>query len=435
MSEKYGLRVRILPSIRDIPAEAWDACAYAAGGIKISTKNAVPCEKGRLPDSKPEALESKSERLESLLEGTAVAAEDAQNPFISHAFLAALEDSGTVSARSGWLPQHIAVEDESGALLAAMPCYLKSHSQGEYVFDHGWADAYERAGGDYYPKLQISVPFTPVTGPRLLLKDSPRMRDARQALVAGAIELCKLRKASSIHLTFLLEREWKFLTELGFLARNDRQFHWINEGYSKFDDFAAALASRKRKQLLRERRDAQEGIDIARLTGCTLTESAWDAFFEFYIDTGSRKWGHPYLNRKFFSLIGKSMADKIVLIMAKRNGKFIAGALNFLGQNTIYGRYWGAVEHRRFLHFELCYYQAIDYAIERGLARVEAGAQGQHKLARGYVPVTTYSAHYIRDGSLRRAVEDYLRRERAYVRMESEALAALAPFRKDGQKE
>jgi uncharacterized protein len=352
----------------------------------------------------------------------------------SHAFLAALEDSGAVSARTGWLPQHVVVEDENGALLAAMPGYLKSHSQGEYVFDHGWAEAYERAGGDYYPKLQVSVPFTPVNGPRLLVKDGPQARAARQALIAGAIELCKLREASSIHLTFLLEREWKFLTELGFLARTDKQFHWINEGYKTFDDFAAALASRKRKQLLRERREAQEGVEIVRLSGSALTEEVWDAFFEFYMDTGSRKWGHPYLNRKFFSLAGQSMNDKIVLILAKRGSRYIAGALNFVGQNTFYGRYWGAIEHRPFLHFELCYYQAIDYAIKHGLARVEAGAQGAHKIARGYLPVTTYSAHYIRDGALRRAVENYLKSERVHVEMESEALAALAPFRKDAQK-
>lgn len=426
MNSKSGLRVRISPSIREIPAADWDACAYPAGGIKISTKNAVPCEDHALHESKHEALES-------LLEVAPEASEDTQNPFISHAFLAALEDSGTVGARTGWLPQHVTVEDDNGALVAAMPCYLKSHSQGEYVFDHGWADAYERAGGDYYPKLQVSVPFTPVNGPRLLVRDGPQARAARQALVAGAIELCKLREASSIHFTFLPEREWKFLTGLGLLARTDKQFHWVNEGYRTFADFAAALASRKRKQLLRERREAQDGIEIARLSGDALTERAWDAFFEFYIDTGARKWGQPYLNRKFFSLIGKSMGDRIVLIMAKREDRFIAGALNFLGANTIYGRYWGAIEHRPFLHFELCYYQAIDYAIEHGLARVEAGAQGAHKLARGYLPVTTCSAHYIRDASLRRAVEDYLKRERAHVRMEAEALAAMAPFRKDDE--
>jgi uncharacterized protein len=433
MTNYSGLRVRILPSIREVPAEAWDACAYARG-IKISAENSVPCVDRALPDSKSERLESKSEAVESILEEAPQSAEDPQNPFISHAFLAALEDSGAVSARTGWLPQHVVVEDENGALLAAMPGYLKSHSQGEYVFDHGWAEAYERAGGDYYPKLQVSVPFTPVNGPRLLVKDGPQARAARQALIAGAIELCKLREASSIHLTFLLEREWKFLTELGFLARTDKQFHWINEGYKTFDDFAAALASRKRKQLLRERREAQEGVEIVRLSGSALTEEVWDAFFEFYMDTGSRKWGHPYLNRKFFSLAGQSMNDKIVLILAKRGSRYIAGALNFVGQNTFYGRYWGAIEHRPFLHFELCYYQAIDYAIKHGLARVEAGAQGAHKIARGYLPVTTYSAHYIRDGALRRAVENYLKSERVHVEMESEALAALAPFRKDAQK-
>ncbi len=324
------------------------------------------------------------------------------------------------------------VESEVGEAFAVMPCYLKNHSQGEYVFDHGWAEAYDRAGGDYYPKLQCSIPFTPVTGSRLLVRQGLQAEAAREALVAAGIELTKRRQASSLHVTFQTENEWKYLSGLGLLARTDRQFHWINEGYRSFDDFLAALSSRKRKTLQRERREAQDGVEILRLTGPELTDEIWDAFFRFYMDTGSRKWGRPYLNREFFSIVSATMADRIVLVMARRAGRWIAGALNFLGQRTIYGRYWGATEHRPFLHFEVCYYQAIDYAIEHGLACVEAGAQGPHKVARGYVPVTTYSSHYIADPGLRRAIADYLKHERAYVRAEAEELAAMAPFRKDG---
>jgi predicted N-acyltransferase len=411
---KSSLRVRIEPSIRSIPAEVWDACAFASG-----TKPCQPNAERTKSDSTPQHPDSISQA-------------DTRNPFVSHAFLASLEDSGCVSARTGWMPQHLVVETEQGDVLAAMPCYLKNHSQGEYVFDHGWAEAYERAGGDYYPKLQCSVPFTPVTGPRLLVQPGPQASAAREALVAAGIELTKRRQASSLHVTFLPKDDWAYLSERGLLARTDRQFHWINEGYKSFDDFLTALSSRKRKTLQRERREAQDGVEIVRLTGGELTEEIWDAFFRFYIDTGSRKWGHPYLNREFFSIVSATMADRIVLVMARRAGRWIAGALNFLGADTIYGRYWGAVEHRPFLHFEICYYQAIEYAIERGLVRVEAGAQGQHKIARGYVPVTTYSAHYIADAGLRRAIADYLKHERAYVQMEAEELAALAPFRKDG---
>jgi predicted N-acyltransferase len=399
MNEKTAFRVRIESSIREITAEVWDARAFKA--------------------------ESESQP------GDSVSQPDKRNPFISHAFLASLEESGTVAPRTGWMPQHALLENEAGEVLAAMPCYLKSHSQGEYVFDHGWAEAYERAGGDYYPKLQVCVPFTPVTGPRLLVKPGQDADAAREALVAGGIELTKRRGASSLHITFPTEQEWKFLSGLGLLARTDRQFHWLNDGYKSFDDFLAALASRKRKAIARERREAQEGVEILRLTGSDLNEAVWDAFFDFYMDTGSRKWGRPYLNREFFSIVSAAMADKIVLVMAKRAGRWIAGALNFLGDSTIYGRYWGAVEHRPFLHFELCYYQAIEFAIERGLARVEAGAQGPHKIARGYVPVTTYSAHYIANPGLRRAIADYLVHERGYVQAEAEELAAMAPFRKN----
>jgi len=411
MSTPVSLQVRVLSSIREVSADVWNACAFP-----------------QLP-KRDYTLTGKAESISEPVELNSEL--DPRNPFISHDFLSALEESGAVSLRTGWAPQHALVETGTGEVLAAMPCYLKNHSQGEYVFDHGWAEAYERAGGDYYPKLQVSVPFTPVTGPRLLVRNGPHAAAAREALVAGGIELTKRRNASSLHVTFPTETEWKHLTNLGLLARTDRQFHWLNQGYRSFDDFLAALSSRKRKAISRERREAQQGVKIIRLTGSDLTEEAWDAFFEFYMDTGSRKWGRPYLNRPFFSIVSAAMRDRIVLVMARINGRWIAGALNFLGAHTIYGRYWGAIEHRPFLHFELCYYQAIDFAIEHGLNRVEAGAQGPHKLARGYVPVTTYSAHYIADPNLRRAIADYLKRERLYVEAESEELAAMAPFRKD----
>ncbi len=355
---------------------------------------------------------------------------DPHNPFVSHAFLKALEDSGAVRAETGWLPQHLVVEGKGGTVAAVMPCYLKNHSQGEYVFDHGWADAYERAGGDYYPKLQVSVPFTPVTGPRLMARSGAE--GARSALVAAAVELCRRHRASSVHWTFLPEDEWALLSEAGMLLRTDQQFHWLNQGYGGFDDFLDALSSRKRKAIRRERRDATGGdMDIVRFTGADITEAHWDAFYAFYMDTGGRKWGRPYLNRRFFSLVGEAMADRILLVMARRSGNWVAGALNFIGDTTLYGRNWGCLEDHPFLHFEVCYYQAIEHAIETGLERVEAGAQGAHKLARGYVPVTTRSAHHIADGSLRRAVADYLVRERLYVEEETRALAAHAPFRKD----
>jgi hypothetical protein len=427
MSEK--LSVRVESSIAAIPAATWDACAYGTP-LETASNNSLKRLRGLADsardDSAHEELESKSEQA-----ALSEAVPDRHNPFVSHSFFSALEESGCVSARTGWAPQHLLVEDEAGAVLAAMPCYLKNHSRGEYVFDHGWAEAFEQAGGRYYPKLQVSVPFTPVTGPRLLVRPGPKMESAREALVAGALQLCKRREASSLHVTFATQSEWKYLTKLGLLARNDCQFHWINGGYSSFEDFLVALSSRKRKLVKRERREALDGVEIVRLTGKELTESAWDAFFAFYMDTGSRKWGQPYLNRAFFSIVSSKMADQIVLVLAKRDDRYVAGALNFLGENTIYGRYWGTTESRPFLHFEVCYYQAIEYAIEHKLARVEAGAQGPHKLARGYMPVTTYSAHWIADPGLRRAVADYLARERAHVAAESEELAALGPFRKD----
>jgi predicted N-acyltransferase len=312
-----------------------------------------------------------------------------------------------------------------------MPCYLKSHSYGEYVFDHGWADAYERAGGDYYPKLQCSVPFTPVTGRRLLVREGPNRAERESILLQAATTLTERLRASSLHITFPTREEWELAGELGFLQRNDQQFHWRNEGYRSFEDFLSALASRKRKSIRGERKRAIEGgIEIEWVTGADLTEAHWDAFFAFYMDTGSRKWGSPYLTREFFSLIGETMRDEILLVLAKRNGRAIAGALNFIGADALYGRYWGALEEHACLHFEVCYYQAIDFAIAQKLARVEAGAQGAHKLARGYLPVPTYSVHWIEDPALRRAVADYLKRERAAVARELALLGEESPYRR-----
>lgn len=350
------------------------------------------------------------------------------NPFVSHAFLSALEESGSASARSGWQPAHILVE-QAGQAIAAAPMYEKNHSYGEYVFDQGWAEAFERAGGEYYPKLQVSVPFTPVTGPRLLTGGNAA---AREPLAHAMMAFAQKLEVSSLHITFAEEAEVETLGKLDFLQRHDRQFHWHNEGYSSFADFLTALSSIKRKSLRRERAEAvSAGVDIECLTGSDLKEHHWDAFFAFYMDTGARKWGSPYLTREFFSLVGQNMAERILLVMAKRNGRYIAGALNFIGSDTLYGRNWGALEHHPFLHFELCYYQAIDYAITAGLKVVEAGAQGAHKLARGYLPVRTQSAHWIAHAGLRQAVANYLTQERRAVGDEIEALAEHAPFKKD----
>ncbi|MCP5433694.1 MAG: N-acetyltransferase [Alphaproteobacteria bacterium] len=353
-----------------------------------------------------------------------------QNPFLRHAFLAALEESGSVGPGTGWTPSHLLLEGSDGALLGAAPMYFKSHSQGEYVFDHGWAEAFERAGGRYYPKLQIAVPFTPVTGRRLLLAPNADAAAGEQGLVAGATAFATRLGVSSIHLTFLTEGEWRRLGAAGFLQRTDQQFHWINEGYRSFDDFLAALSSRKRKLVRRERAAvADAGIAFRWLTGSDLTESVWDTFFAFYMDTGSRKWGRPYLTREFFSRLSDAMGKAVLLVLAERNGAPIAGALNLIGTSTLFGRYWGTLEDHAFLHFETCYYQAIDYAIAHGLSRVEAGAQGPHKLARGYRPVTTYSAHWIAHQGLKDAVARYLVAERAAVAEEHEMLEEHLPFR------
>ncbi len=399
------LQVVAVNAIAEVDRGAWDACA--------NPPLHPICEKS--------------------VQSAPVLDQEAQiNPFLSHHFLAALETSKSVGGHSGWQVQHVLVKTAASELLAAAPCYLKSHSRGEYVFDAGWAEAYAHAGGNYYPKLQVAVPFTPATGRRLLVKPGPRADELRRVLAGGLVKLCEIDDASGVHVTFATEPEFRFLGELGFLQRTDQQFHWENPGYQSFDDFLAALAARKRKTIRRERHDAlANGISAHWLTGSDLTEDVWDHFFHFYMDTGSRKWGRPYLTRQFFSLVGETMRDRILLVMAKRNGRWIAGAINFIGSHTLFGRHWGAVEHHPFLHFELCYYQAIEYAITHKLPRVEAGAQGEHKIARGYMPVTTYSAHFIADPALRRAIADYLKRERAYVAAVGTELAAAGPYRQN----
>jgi predicted N-acyltransferase len=347
------------------------------------------------------------------------------DPFASHAFLSALEDSGSVGPGSGWQPAPLVIED-GGALLAALPAYLKGHSQGEYVFDHSWADAWQRAGGRYYPKLQIAVPFTPATGPRVLTRNpalaAPLLDFAERFAGANAL--------SSAHATFVEPNQVPLFEQAGWLLRHDIQFHWQNRGYRTFDDFLSALASRKRRAIRKERVAAQEGLSIERLTGAALRAEHWDAFWLFYQDTGSRKWGRPYLTREAFDLMGERMGEQILLVMAYDGARPIAGALNFIGAHALYGRYWGCCEDRRFLHFELCYYQAIEAAIELGLERVEAGAQGQHKIARGYEPVQTTSAHWIADPGFRKAVADFLDRERQGVAIDAGWLGGQTPFRK-----
>lgn len=357
-------------------------------------------------------------------------AEPTGDPFVTYEFLHACEASGSAVRRTGWAPQHLTLSDADERLLGAMPLYLKGHSQGEYVFDHAWADAYERAGGRYYPKLLAAVPFTPVTGPRLLVAPGVDAESTRAALIQGAVQFAEQVGVSSLHVTFPLEAEWQAMGEQGLLLRQDQQFHWENPGCSTFDDFLAALSSNRRKTIRRERREAQAGLDIRVLTGSDLTEDAWDAFFAFYMDTGGRKWGRPYLTRMFFSLIGETMADRIALVMAYRDGRPIAGALNLIGSDALYGRQWGCLEDVAFLHFELCYYQAIEFAIGRGLKRVEAGAQGEHKVARGYLPTRVRSAHWIADPALRDPVARYLENERPAVEAEMAALTAeFSPYK------
>jgi predicted N-acyltransferase len=348
------------------------------------------------------------------------------NPFLSHAFLAALEESRSVGGSSGWQALPVIVDDADGVPQAIAPAYAKGHSQGEYVFDHAWADAWQRAGGDYYPKLQIAVPFTPVPGPRLLLRD-----DAQGPALIAAIEaVVQQNGLSSAHATFVSDAQLPMFEAAGWLLRAGTQFHWANRDYGSFDDFLTDLASRKRKAIRKERAAALDGLTVRHLTGDAIRPEHWDAFWTFYQDTGNRKWGTPYLTRGFFTRLSETMGDKVLLILAERDGVPIAGALNLIGRDALYGRYWGAVEEVPFLHFELCYYQAIDAAIARGLQRVEAGAQGEHKLARGYTPVTTWSAHYLPDPGFRAAVADFLTRERTAVAEEQEYLGELAPFRR-----
>ncbi|PZR93396.1 MAG: GNAT family N-acetyltransferase [Stutzerimonas stutzeri] len=390
--------------MKSVPAADWDACANPGAG---------------------RPLESACEQADSTSQA------DLDNPFVSHAFLRALEESGCVGGRTGWSPAYLLVEDADDRLLAAAPSFVKGHSQGEYVFDHSWAEAYMRAGGRYYPKIQVAAPFTPATGPRLLVADGSKAAEAREALIAGLDALREQVHGSSIHVTFAQEPDMAALLEAGFLERHDIQFHWRNEGFGSYDDFLSLLASRKRKALKRERREAlSAGIEVAVLSGSDLTESVWDDFHAFYEDTGSRKWGRPYLNRRFFSEIGQRLGERIVLVLARRAGRNIAGAINFRGGNTLYGRNWGCIEDHPFLHFELCYHQAIDYAIAHRLVRVEAGAQGEHKLARGYRPVITRSAHLLADPGLARAVAAYLPGERREIASAVAALAEESPFRK-----
>ena len=397
-SDRPLFTARILGGIGEVPAAEWDACAG-------------------LPSPKRSS-------------GFAQAGDG--NPFVSHAFLSALEESGSASAETGWAPRHLAVEAPGDRIVGVAPMYLKSHSFGEYVFDHAWADALERAGGRYYPKLQVAVPFTPVTGPRLMVRDGAPLAKVRRALIAAAAEIARRSGASSLHVTYPTEAEWRELGEAGFLLRTGQQFHWSNRGYVTFDDFLSDLASRKRKTVRRERREAlSAGLNVEILTGNDLKTSHWDAFFECYIATGNRKWGIPYLNRDFFDRLGQSLGGKVVLMFAARDGHTIAGALNLMGADTLYGRNWGCIEHHPFLHFELCYYRAIEFAIERGLGRVEAGVQGPHKIARGYLPKITYSAHWIGHKGLRDAIADYLDHERPAIDAEVEALADHAPFRKE----
>jgi hypothetical protein len=348
------------------------------------------------------------------------------NPFLDHAFFLALEESGCATAESGWQPQHILIEDESGPA-GMMPLFLKSHSQGEYVFDYGWAEAFTRAGGAYYPKLQCSIPFTPVTAPKLWAKRA----EVRGALLSAAETLAERLNASSVHATFVPQDEEDLGAELGWLLRHDTQFHWRNQDYESFEGFLDTLASRKRKAIRRERRDALEGrLEVKWITGSDITEAHWDAFFRFYVDTGDRKWGQPYLTREFYSHLGGSLADRIVLMFAYDGDEPIAGTLNLVGRDALYGRYWGCTRQVPFLHFELCYYQAIDYAIAHKLKLVEAGAQGEHKLARGYEPTITRSIHWIAHPGLRGAVADYLDQERRAVDRNKEMLAQYTPFRR-----
>jgi predicted N-acyltransferase len=352
------------------------------------------------------------------------------NPFVSHAFLACVEDSGSAGPRTGWLPRHAALRDEAGTLVAAAPMYAKSHSYGEYVFDHGWARAFEQAGGNYYPKLQVAVPFSPVPGPRLLI--NPDSGLPPEALADALAQACRETKLSSVHVTFCTQEDHDALGRAGWLQRIGIQYHWQNHGYTGFDDFLAALNARKRKSIKRERRDAQScGLHFQTLQGADISPEHWAAFYRFYESTVDRKWGSAYLTRDFFPMLGQRLGERVVLMLALRDGKPVAGALNLMGRDALYGRNWGCLGDFPFLHFELCYYQAIDFAIAHQLSRVEAGAQGEHKIQRGYLPSLTYSAHWIAHRGLRAAIADFLKHETPARLEEMQALEAYSPFRQE----
>ncbi|MFK7903245.1 MAG: GNAT family N-acetyltransferase [Nitratireductor sp.] len=400
MVEENTYHIKILSSLSEIDPQTWDSLAASQAPVSTHTS-----------------------RYNF----------EVENPFLTHAFLYALEESGSACQETGWLAQHLVLESTSGEVLAAMPCYLKNHSQGEYVFDHNWADALHRAGGHYYPKLQCSIPFTPATTPKILNGGHANKDTHASALFSGLKQLTHKIGASSAHITFMPKDEWRMAEDIGLLQREDRQFHWQNDSYDNFEAFLATLSSRKRKNIKKERRLASsiDGLEILHFTGDSLSDEVMEAFFDFYLDTGSRKWGQPYLTQKFYTLIKERMSERILLVMAKRDGNFVAGAINFIGNETLYGRHWGCIEDHPFLHFEICYYQAIEYAITHGLKRVEAGAQGEHKLARGYIPTTTYSSHYFANNSFNRAIESYLEEERRHVKMEKDFLMNHIPFRKE----
>ena len=390
MGDTTKISIRLLDGVDALEAASWDACA---------------------------APESKSG-------GRAL------NPFITHRWMSAFEESGSAHWREGWDPKHLLAEDEQGKLLGVMPLYVKGHSQGEYVFDHGWAQAFERAGGEYYPKLVSATPFTPVTGRRLLVHSDAESSLAEGALLSGAAQITNDNSLSSLHVNFCTLEEQVRLAEAGFLTRKNQQFHWRNYKYADFDAFLSGLSSRKRKAIRKERAKAVENVEIVSLQGDEIQPEHWDAFWIFYQDTGARKWGTPYLTRSFFEIAQQTLRDDILLVFARRDGDWVAGALNVIGAETLYGRYWGCIEDHPCLHFEICYYQAIDYAIKNGLKTVEAGAQGEHKLARGYEPTETYSAHWIANPDFRRAIANYLDHETKAVEEEISILSDHTPFKK-----
>jgi uncharacterized protein len=390
LQDTGDLKIKVLPSIHRASPKQWDICSGAG--------------------------------------------QTSHNPFVRHAFFSSLEDSGSTDADAGWHPQHIVVEDSADNILACAPLFLKSHSYGEYVFDWGWADAYQRAGGRYYPKLQCAVPFTPVTGPRLMVRpslDDALKHELRRGLLGGMIGLAERLKVSSLHVTFSTEEEYDVMTEAGFLPRLGEQYHWENKGYSSFDEFLSALSSRKRKNIRKEREQAKTyGVKIRTFSGDDIKAHHWDSFFQFYMNTSDRKWGQAYLTRSFFDLLSERMGDAVLLIVGEEDGRLVCGALNFIGGDTIFGRNWGTIANYPMLHFEVCYYRAIDFAIEHQLKWVEAGAQGPHKIQRGYMPKRMYSSHWIADDGFRSAVAEFLDRERTAISANIEVQAGLGPFKR-----